>query len=173
MKSVLIIEDDQVLRENIQELLEVNGYSVYTAPNGIKGVELALLKSPHIILCDIKMPELNGYQVLEILNQKKVTDGIPFIFLTAKTELIDIRRGMNLGADDYLTKPFEEEDLLSAIESRLEKLRHHIEYQDSEGLSHKKPSINNLDQLKEFIRDKGTFIEYNSKEILYSEGEKA
>lgn len=173
MTTVLIIEDDQVLRENTKELLEVNGYLVHAAPDGKKGVELALSRAPDIILCDIIMPELDGYQVLEILTRKKLTQNTPFLFLTAKTELADIRRGMNLGADDYITKPFEEEDLLLAIESRLAKLQLH-KARNGQGSTGINPStLGSLEQLKSLIREKGSLVEFSCKEILYAEGEKA
>jgi len=121
MKTVLLIEDNPDVRENTFEILELAGYKVATAPNGKVGVELAQKDAPDLIICDIMMPELDGYGVLHILNKKPETAGIPFIFLTAKTEKTDIRKGMNLGADDYLTKPFDDTDLLNAIEARMRK----------------------------------------------------
>ena len=122
MKKILLIEDDVTVRENTAELLELSNYEVVTAPDGKKGVDKAKEEIPDIIVCDIMMPELDGYDVLTRLSEDSETKGIPFIFLSAKTEHKDVRRGMDLGADDYLTKPFEEEDLLSAIESRLAKV---------------------------------------------------
>src|SRR6187402_3562660 len=119
MKKILLIEDNSDVRENTAEILLLAGYIVDTAPNGKIGVELAQTEKPDLIICDIMMPELDGYGVLHILNKKTETAGIPFIFLTAKTEKTDIRKGMNLGADDYLTKPFDDTDLLNAIETRL------------------------------------------------------
>ncbi|MFT5673433.1 MAG: DNA-binding response OmpR family regulator, partial [Polaribacter sp.] len=110
MIKILIIEDNQDVRENTAEILELANYEVYTAEDGEKGVALAKLIQPDVIICDIMMPELNGYDVLLHLNKDKKTAGIPFIFLTAKTERTDVRKGMNLGADDYLTKPFEESE---------------------------------------------------------------
>jgi CRP-like cAMP-binding protein/CheY-like chemotaxis protein len=121
MKKILLIEDNPDVRENTCEILELAGYNVVTAPNGKVGVELAQKESPDLIICDIMMPELDGYGVLHILNKKPQTSAIPFIFLTAKTEKTDVRKGMNLGADDYLTKPFDDTDLLNAIEARLHK----------------------------------------------------
>ncbi|HEY1008164.1 MAG TPA: response regulator, partial [Sphingobacteriaceae bacterium] len=120
-RSVLIIEDNQDIREGTAEILELADYTVYTAENGKKGVELAVAHSPDIILCDIMMPELDGYGVLYMLNKNEQTAHIPFIFLTAKAERTDMRKGMEMGADDYLTKPFDDMELLSAIESRLNK----------------------------------------------------
>jgi DNA-binding response OmpR family regulator len=121
MKKILLIEDNPEIRENTQEILALADYNVITAENGKIGVDLAQKEKPDLIICDIMMPELDGYGVLHILNKKPETAGIPFIFLTAKTEKTDIRKGMNLGADDYLTKPFDDTDLLNAIEARLRK----------------------------------------------------
>lgn len=122
MKKLLLIEDDVTVRENTAELLELSNYDVITASNGKLGIETAKKEVPDIIICDIMMPEIDGYGVLEALSKNPSILNIPFIFLSAKTEHKDIRKGMDLGADDYLTKPFEEEELLSAIESRLAKV---------------------------------------------------
>lgn len=122
MKKILLIEDDVTVRENTAELLELSEYKVITANDGLQGSEKAKTELPDIIICDVMMPNMDGYGVLRELSGNIQTANIPFIFLSAKTEHKDIRRGMDLGADDYLTKPFEEEDLLSAIESRLAKV---------------------------------------------------
>lgn len=121
MINILIIEDNKDVRENTADLLELSNYKVATAENGKIGVEMAIKILPDIILCDIMMPELDGYQVLQKLNEHTKTASIPFIFLTAKTEKIDMHKGINLGADDYLTKPYTEKELLAIIESRLKK----------------------------------------------------
>ncbi len=113
--TILIIEDNLELRENTAEILELAGYEVGLAENGKVGAKKALQLKPNLIICDIMMPELDGYGVLNILSRNPDTSLIPFIFLTAKSELTDIRKGMNLGADDYITKPFDETDLLEAI----------------------------------------------------------
>ncbi len=123
MKRILLIEDNTEIRENTAEILELADYLVETAENGKAGVELAKTKNYDLIICDIMMPELNGYGVLNILSKDPRTSVVPFIFLTAKTENSDFRKGMNLGADDYLTKPFENSDLLDAIELRLKKAK--------------------------------------------------
>ncbi|MDB5023420.1 MAG: response regulator [Mucilaginibacter sp.] len=120
-KKVLIIEDNDDIRENVIEILELAGYTVASASNGKAGVELAFADTPDIILCDIMMPELDGYGVLYMLSKRPETIAIPFIFLTAKAEHFDRRKGMEMGADDYLTKPFDDMELLAAIESRLKK----------------------------------------------------
>lgn len=121
MTKILLIEDNPEMRENIAEILELSDYEVYTAENGKVGVEIAKAHLPNLIICDIMMPELDGYGVLRILGKLPETASIPFIFLTAKAEKHDFRKGMKLGADDYLTKPFEEVELMDAIEMRLKK----------------------------------------------------
>ena len=123
MKTLLLIEDNDAIRENTAEILELTGYRVLTAENGKIGVERALETRPDLVICDIMMPILDGYGVLHIFNKNPQLAGIPFIFLTAKTERADFRKGMELGADDYLIKPFEESELLSAIESRLNRFQ--------------------------------------------------
>lgn len=121
MKKVLIIEDNEDVRETTADILELANYKVITAEDGKIGVKMAQKNEPDIILCDIMMPELNGYGVLQILSKNPKTASIPFVFLTAKSEKADMRKGMNLGADDYLTKPFEENELLDVLECRLKK----------------------------------------------------
>ncbi|GAA4495935.1 response regulator [Hymenobacter ginsengisoli] len=124
MKTILLIEDNDLIRENTAELLELAGYTVLTAENGKIGVEQALATRPNLVICDIMMPVLDGYGVLHIFNQNPQLAGVPFIFLTAKTERADLRRGMELGADDYLTKPFDSNELLSAVAGRLSRFQH-------------------------------------------------
>ncbi len=121
MKTILLIEDNGEIRENTAEILELAGYSVLTAENGKKGVEQALEHHPDLVICDIMMPVLDGYGVLHMLQKNPKTREIPFIFLTAKTERSDFRKGMEMGADDYITKPFSGTDLLHAVEGRLRK----------------------------------------------------
>ena len=121
MQKILLIEDDLDVRENVGEILEVSGYDVVAAENGLIGVKKAKEFSPDLIICDVMMPEMDGFSVLYSLSKNPELASIPFIFLTAKGEKDDIRKGMRLGADDYLTKPFETSDLLQAIEIRLEK----------------------------------------------------
>lgn len=121
MTKILVIEDDINIRESIFDTLEFAGYDVELAQDGNEGVEKAKQLNPHLILCDIMMPVLDGYGVLEKLYHDPKTFSIPFIFLTAKAAQEDVRRGMLLGADDYLTKPFEAQTLLDAVQSRLER----------------------------------------------------
>ena len=121
MKRILVIEDNKAIRENIQEILQLAGYEVAEAADGKTGVELALKNIPDVILCDIMMPQMDGFGVLSVLRKRLETSTIPFIFLTAKAEHLDLRKGMDLGADDYLTKPFNSTELLNSILSRLSK----------------------------------------------------
>ena len=121
MKSVLVIDDNPGIRDNTAEILELAGYKTFTAANGKEGVDIAIKEQPSVIVCDIMMPELDGYGVLHLLRKNSGTQNTPFIFLTAKTERSDLRKGMEMGADDYITKPFDEIELLNAIETRLKK----------------------------------------------------
>ncbi|MGY5353090.1 response regulator [Wenyingzhuangia sp. IMCC45533] len=172
MKKILLIEDDLIMRENISELIALTGYDVEVAENGMVGVQKVNTFKPDLIICDVMMPELDGYGVLYILSQKPETATIPFIFLTAKSEKEDLRKGMELGADDYLFKPFESTELIRAIESRLKK---------SEFL--KKQYGSNSDGVHEFLEDAKTVVSledtkdksyvfnYAAKENIYKEGE--
>jgi DNA-binding NarL/FixJ family response regulator len=121
MKKILIIEDEPQTRRNIATVLEMEGFTPVTAENGRLGVEAAKRESPVLVLCDVMMPELDGYGVLSALRADPATAAIPFLFLTAKGEKTDLRLGMNSGADDYLTKPIDITDLLSAVHARLER----------------------------------------------------
>lgn len=174
MKKILLIEDDIVLRENTAELLELSGYKVETASNGRAGVEVAKKYLPNLIVCDIMMPELDGYGVLESLSKIDATKFIPFIFLSAKTERQDIRKGMDLGADDYITKPFNEEELISAIESRIAKAAILSEERQDIGAfqdeNDSNDEIKTLNDLKNFFDDNGKSFFYSKGEIIYEEG---
>lgn len=121
MNTILVIDDHTEIRENIAEILMLAGYKTLTAENGKKGVELAIKEKPSLIVCDVMMPELDGYGVLHLLRKNSETENIPFIFLTAKSERSDFRKGMEMGADDFITKPFDDIELLNAIEMRLKK----------------------------------------------------
>ena len=118
MKKILIVEDNDILRENIGEILELEGYEVVSAANGIEGIETALLELPDLIISDVNMPKKDGFQMLNELRQQEPTRITPFIFLTVKNSRDDLRKGMNLGADDYIAKPFEMGELLAAVENR-------------------------------------------------------
>lgn len=174
MKKILLIEDDAVLRDNTAELLELLNYQVNVASNGKIGVEKAKSQNPDIIVCDIMMPELDGYGVLEQLGNDLQTQHIPFIFLSAKTERHDVRKGMNLGADDYITKPFSEDELVSAIESRLAKaaiLKDMQVNQEDENLEKAAEEISTLNDLKSFFDSNGTVYKYKKGEDVYEEGQ--
>lgn len=121
MKKILVIEDEEPVRENLLELLKAEGFNSVGAEDGQAGLETARQERPDLILCDIMMPRLNGYGVLAALREEPLTATIPFIFLSAKAEYSDQRQGMQLGADDYLTKPFSRVELLEAISARLAK----------------------------------------------------
>lgn len=171
MKQILLIEDDRALRENTEELLELSGYSVLTAPNGKIGIQSAKENLPDIIVCDIMMPLIDGYGVLEELSSDEKTKHIPFIFLSAKTEHKEIRKGMDLGADDYLTKPFEEEDLISAVESRLAKSQLLNRMLDIKSIEQdvSNDEMRTLHELKNFFDDNGEVMDFVQGDIIYKE----
>jgi DNA-binding NarL/FixJ family response regulator len=123
MNKILIIEDEPAMRANLEDILELEGFLPILAANGKEGVRLALEQQPDLILCDILMPGMNGHAVLEALRAEETTVRIPFVFLTAKGERGDLREGMDLGADDYLVKPVHVDELLRAINTRLERRR--------------------------------------------------
>jgi DNA-binding response OmpR family regulator len=171
-KVILIIEDNDAIRENIVEILEMAKYKVYQADNGKMGVELALKHLPDVILCDIMMPELDGYGVLYMLNKYTETASIPFIFLTAKADHVDLRKGMEMGADDYLTKPFDGMELLNAVEIRLKKKQNALlQYQNSS--TELKAMISNKDGLAEFAKiiEGHRNREFRKNQIIYYESD--
>ena len=170
MKTILLIEDDRILRENTEELLELSGYNVITAANGKIGIDTAQEKLPNLIVCDIMMPEVDGYGVLEALSKNESTVHIPFIFLSAITEHKSIRKGMDLGADDYLTKPFEEDELISAIESRMAKAKLLQQSSINNDDTDNPDEISNLNQLKNYFDDHGKIINISEGETIYEEG---
>lgn len=163
-KKILLIEDDTVVRENTAELLELSGYEVIAVANGKMGVTTAKNSLPNLIICDIMMPELDGYGVLEQLALEPATRNIPFVFLSAKTEHKDIRKGMDLGADDYLTKPFDEQELISAIESRLAKSSI-----QKESLDETDNGLQTLNDLKNYFDDNGIEMNFHKGEQIFSE----
>ncbi|NND63695.1 MAG: response regulator [Flavobacteriaceae bacterium] len=176
MKKILIIEDDSALRENTAEMLELSNYEVISAPNGKVGIEMANQHKPDLVVCDIMMPIVDGYGVLESLSSNDSTMHIPFIFLSAKTEHTEVRKGMDMGADDYLTKPFEENELLSAIESRLAKaeiLSAAIKEAPKKKTNEEgdNDSLRNLNELKNFFDDNGVISQFKKGEIIYKEGD--
>lgn len=174
MQQILLIEDNTEIRENMTEILELAGYKVVAAADGREGVALAQQHKPDLIICDIMMPVLDGYGVLHMLQRNPALQHIPFIFLTAKSERSEIRKGMEMGADDYITKPFEGAELLSAIESRLRKAAL-LRQEFSNNLNGVDQLINitagkdYLDALKE---DRST-DRFKKKQLIYAEGNHA
>ncbi len=166
-QHILVIEDQTDVRENIVELLELSNYKVSSAPNGKEGVKQALSNPPDLVLCDIMMPEMDGYEVLYLLSKNPSTASLPFIYLTAKAEKTDFRKGMNMGADDYITKPFEEMELLGAIERRLKKYSELNQVDDVEGLVKTASTFKNIDDL-----DKERKIQhFKKRDVIYREGD--
>jgi DNA-binding response OmpR family regulator len=173
MTSILVIDDNQDIRENTAEILDLAGYKTFMADNGKKGIEIALKEKPSIIICDIMMPELDGYGVLHLVRKIEEIQNTPFIFLTAKTERADFRKGMEMGADDYIMKPFEDVELLNAVETRLRK--------SSITTQHYDISYRGLSQFLSDVKDVGAIDKltaqydlenYERKQTLYHEGKK-
>jgi len=172
MKTVLLIEDNEAIRETTAELIELAGYHVQTAENGKTGVQKALQTKPDLVICDITMPVLDGYGVLHIFNKSPVLSDIPFIFLTAKSERNDFRKGMEMGADDYLTKPFNESELLSAIQGRLNRFEHikPDHPPDNTGLSQLLDPTSQVRNLHDLSVDRRAHS-VRKKQFVYSEGD--
>ena len=171
MNKIVLIEDNVEMRENIQEILELADYEVFAAENGKLGVELIKKELPDLILCDIMMPELDGYGVLYVVNKNPATSSIPFIFLTAKSEKDDFRKGMNMGADDYLTKPFDDTQLLGAVERRLARIKTFSKNDPSKNsfddFIAKTNGIKELENLSKTKRHK----KYAKKDTIFYEGD--
>jgi CheY-like chemotaxis protein len=173
MKKILVIDDNADIRENTAEILDLAGYKTFTAENGKKGVDLAQRENPDVIVCDIMMPELDGYGVLHLLKKNTATENIPFLFLTAKTERSDFRKGMEMGADDYITKPFEEIELLNAIEARLKKAavletKYAASQQGINQFLHDAKNAGLVSKLAEQYSTEN----YPKKQVLYQEGKR-
>jgi two-component system, sensor histidine kinase and response regulator len=177
VSKILVIEDELNVRENIVELLESEDFEVFSAKDGFEGIFLAQEHSPELILCDVTMPELDGYGVLNNLRKDPNIAITPFIFLTAKAASEEIRQGMNLGADDYLTKPFSRQELLTTIKARLSKQKIHDQNTDAllkdigESLSYSisEKIFNPLDEIlgaSEVFRQDANIIEPNDIEKL-------
>ena len=171
MKKILLIEDNYDIRHNTAEILELSNYKVMVAENGKIGVEMAMEYNPDLIICDIMMPVLDGYGVLHAVHKNETIKNTPFIFLTAKTERSDFRKGMDLGADDFVTKPFSGTELLNAVDSRLKKMD--LLKQE---LS---PGLNGLEHLMRVSLDKNALQSltedrninvYKKKQIIYTQG---
>ena len=170
MKKILIIEDNQSIRENTAEILELAGYEVCTAENGKAGIQKALDNKPDLIICDIMMPELDGFGVLNIVQRNPELNNIPFIFLTARAEGSDFRKGMGSGADDYIAKPFSPTDLLHSIESRLKKTEKiKLASNGIEGVNELLHIANGEVALESFVKGRST-DKYKKKQLIYTEG---
>ncbi len=171
MKTILVIEDNEDIRENVAEILTISDYNVITAANGREGVETAQQHKPDLIICDIMMPGIDGYGVLHVLNRQPDTQNIPFIFLTSKSERSDFRTAMEMGADDYITKPFAGNELLNAIESRLKKtdiLKKTLSA-DLAGFRELQTAVNDSRTLEDLSAQSNT-NDYRKKQVIYKEG---
>lgn len=171
MKKILLIEDNDDVRLNTAEILELSNYKVIVAENGKAGVEKALEHTPDLIICDIMMPVLDGYGVLHAIHKNDSLKNIPFIFLTAKTERSDFRKGMELGADDYITKPFTGTELLNAVDGRIRKidlLKQEL-LPGMEGLDSLVQTSFGRNQLEKLTEDKST-NKYKKNQVIYTEG---
>jgi len=171
MKKILLIEDNPDVRDNTAEILELSNYEVIVAENGKIGVEKALQNLPDLIICDIMMPVLDGYGVLHAVHKNDTIKNTPFIFLTAKTERGDFRKGMELGADDYISKPFSGTELLNAVDSRLKKvelLKQELS-PGIEGFQYLIQTSTGKDYMKILAEDRN-INRYKKKEVIYSEG---
>ncbi len=171
MKKVLLIEDNDNIRLNTAEILELSNYEVIMAENGVVGVAMAIEHKPDIILCDIMMPLLDGYGVLHAVQKHDTLKNTPFIFLTARTERTDVRKAMEMGADDYITKPFTGTELLNAVDSRLKKIEvlKHDFSPDLEGLHNLVKDSLGKDILNALTEDRN-INRYKKKQIVYTEG---
>ncbi|HQE12726.1 MAG TPA: response regulator, partial [Flavipsychrobacter sp.] len=171
MKKILLIEDNLEIRENMAEIMELAGYSVLTAADGKEGISAALHHRPDLIICDIMMPVLDGYGVIHTLQKNKDTQNIPFIFLTAKAERAEMRRGMELGADDYITKPFSGAELLSAVETRLRRVDSLKEELagNLDKVTDLLSKVSSKEALEDFTKDR-VIAKFKKKQIIYSEG---
>ena len=172
MEKILLIEDNEALRENTAEILTLANYEVSTAENGKIGVEMAMANPPDLIVCDIMMPVLDGYGVFQILSKNPDLQHIPFIFLSAKSERNDLRKGMEMGADDYITKPFSDAELINAIRARIEKVKIH-QNAGGRGIEAWYQIISELGNKDEMYKalENHDVIDYKKKQIIYSEGQ--
>lgn len=173
MKKILVIEDNLEVRENLCEILELDSYEVVSAENGKMGVEMAIEQQPDLILCDVMMPLLDGFGVLKILNKNPQVNHIPLIFLTAKAEKDDMRKGMGLGAEDYITKPFDDVELLEAIDIRLkkaERIQKVFEQSAEAPIKHFYSEVTAKQELENLSLD-AEVRKFKPKDLLYEEGQ--
>lgn len=171
MKKILLIEDNETVRNNTAEILELSSYTVEVAENGKAGVAKALSFKPDLIICDIMMPELDGYGVIHAIHKNELLKNTPFIFLTAKTERSDFRKGMELGADDYIVKPFSGTELLNAVDGRLKKLASIKEDLNTAEETRAYPAgMPGVETALQFLVHGRNINKYKRKQIIYSEG---
>jgi DNA-binding response OmpR family regulator len=178
MKKILVIEDNAGIRENIAEILELANYKVFTAEDGKTGIEIALHEKPDLVLCDVMMPQLDGYGVLHLMHKNPAIRNTPFIFMSARTDRAEMRKGMDLGADDYITKPIEKTELLQAIECRLQRvewLKQDYVHQEASlnGNGHTKNDVvkhNNERDILCLLSENRDIIKYKRKQIIYVDG---
>ena len=170
-QHILLIEDNNEIRENTAEILELANYSVSTAENGKVGVEIAMKDKPDLIICDIMMPILDGYGVLHLLSKNPELAAVPFIFLTAKSERGDFRKGMEMGADDYITKPFTDIELLNAIDSRMKKVNilQKNYTPDDKGMREMLQEFEGSNALQNITENRPE-NQYKKKQVIYSKG---
>lgn len=171
MKKILLIEENETFREKVAELLELTNYQVFTAENGKMGVLIAVRETPDLILCDIMLPFLDGFGVLHMLHKNQSTKNIPFIFLTSKHKKSDFRKGMELGADDYIAKPFTETELLNAIDSRLKKIDQ-LKEEFSNGIQEISKLGSASSILGKMVHN-FTFNKYKKRQLVFSEGNRS
>ena len=171
MKTILVIEDNEDIRDNVTEILTLSDYNVISASNGKEGIESAQKNKPDLIICDIMMPGVDGYGVLHVLHKDPQTQNIPFVFLTSKSERSDFRAAMEMGADDYITKPFAGNELLNAIESRLKKsevIKKNLSA-DLQGLNELRAALSNSKTLED-LTGESTVNDYKKRQLIYKEG---
>jgi CRP/FNR family transcriptional regulator, cyclic AMP receptor protein len=171
MRTILLIEDNEDIRENVSEILSLAQYNVLMAKNGKEGIDMAQREKPDLIISDIMMPGVDGYGVLHVLNRDPETQNIPFIFLTSKSERSDFRAAMELGADDYITKPFNGNELLNAIDSRFKKvdiLKKNLSH-DLAGLGELMSSAGIKEGLDSLTNERNT-NRFKKKQVIYKEG---
>jgi DNA-binding response OmpR family regulator len=171
MSLILVIEDETQILLNLKEILELADFSVITAPNGKIGLQLATTKNPDLIICDVMMPGLDGHEVLTALRKDPKSANIPFIFLTAKADRNDVRQGMTLGADDYISKPFEPFEILEAVQSRLNRYTKFNEAYEKESKKSEtfqqeiKKSATELQNSQQLAQIRGKLLEKISQDL--------
>ncbi|MCL6525030.1 MAG: response regulator [Thermoflavifilum sp.] len=175
MARILVVDDHPDILDNISEILTLAGHEVETATNGKEAVAKAYEHPPDLVICDIMMPELDGYGVLHLLRKNPQTAIVPFIFLTAKTERADFRKGMELGADDYITKPFDDAELLAAVDTRLNKINWIKQYygQSKGSIQHFLEELTSRSEQTMFSALESEQLQVPKQEIIYREGERA